>query len=398
MQDRKTLVAGLVVALSLALVGLAVLPDTGIADDEKIIVPQEIQKAVNQIADKVASNKDVDQDTAALFKQEGNNLKKIMWIFKPRMAKSEGGFGIGPKAGAYEKDGIEVLIIIKGNPKPRTAEQKVTKEELEKHGEDYIRAMDVTIAMAEIAQQYKPTKKLPGQNPANWTRFADDMKKAAIDVKAAVTKKDPDTTKAAFIKLYSSCTNCHSNFRDRDDSPSDPPQFLKAFNSMADAVGKGQKIDKDADAFFKDNKNDLKNVKYMFQAHPKNGRDGLRVGPNRGTNTPDDVESYVALQGNQGVQAMTQTQLKLAAGDLNRLADVMIVMAIVMERFKPKSIVIGGPTGVAQPADWTASVDAMKQGAVDLKAAVKANKPDDAKIAFKKIQSSCVTCHHVFRD
>ena len=259
MQERKTLVAGLMV-LSLALVGLAALPDIGIAKNDVIIVPVEIQKAVNQIADKVAANKNVDQDTAALFKQERGNLKKIMWIFKPRMAKGEGGFGIGPKAGVYERDGIEVLIINKGNPKPRNAAQKVTKEELEKHGADYIRAADVTIALAEITHQYKPTKKLPDKDPADWTKYADDMKKSAIDVKAGVKAKDSDATKMAFIKLYSSCTNCHSTFRDAEDAKaSDPPPFLKALNSMADAVGNGQKIDKDADAFFREYKSDSQN-------------------------------------------------------------------------------------------------------------------------------------------
>jgi Cytochrome C' len=199
-------------ALALAILGFVV--STGLADDEKIIVPKDIAEAINKMADTAAKDGDNKKAAGDFFKKNQDNLKKTMWVFKPRMDKGEGGFGLGPKAGAYEKDGIEVLIINKGNPKPRNADQKLTKEELEKNAADYIRAADVTIAMAEITHQFKPTKKLPDKDPADWTKYTDDMKKAATDVKAGVKAKDPDATKKAFIKLYSSCTNCHSTFRD----------------------------------------------------------------------------------------------------------------------------------------------------------------------------------------
>ena len=199
-------------ALALAIVGFVV--SAGLADDEKIIVPKDIAAEVNKMADVAAKDGDNKKATEMFFKKNEDNLKKTMWIFKPRMANGEGGFGIGPKPGVYEKDGIEVLIINKGNPKPRNAEQKVTKEELEKNQADYLRVADVTIAMADLTHQYKPKKKLPDKDPADWTKYTDDMKKAATDVKAGVKAKDPDATKKAFIKLYSSCTNCHSTFRD----------------------------------------------------------------------------------------------------------------------------------------------------------------------------------------
>jgi cytochrome c556 len=40
------------------------------------------------------------------------------------------------------------------------------------------------------------------------------MKQGAKDLKAAIDMGKPDKTKAAFTKLYSSCTNCHAIFRD----------------------------------------------------------------------------------------------------------------------------------------------------------------------------------------
>lgn len=203
----------------MAIVGFVV--SAGLADDEKIEVPKDIAADVNKMADVAAKDGDNKKATEMFFKKYENDpklkaspLKTTMWIFKPRMANGEGGFGIGPKAGVYEKDGIEVLIINKGNPKPRNAEQKVTKEELEKNQADYLRVADITIAMADLTHQYKPTKKLPDKDPADWAKYTDDMKKAAVALRAGVKKKDPDATKMAFIKLYSSCTNCHATFRD----------------------------------------------------------------------------------------------------------------------------------------------------------------------------------------
>ena len=90
------------------------------------------------------------------------------------------------------------------------------------------------------------------------------------------------------------------------------------------------------------------------------------------------------------------TNWRTATDDLNRLADVLIVMAEVTQRYKPKAIIIGGPV-IAKPEDWTASANDMQQAAIDLKAAVKANKPDAVKTAFTKLNDSCVKCHSLFR-
>ncbi len=101
----------------------------------KILVPRTIEDAVNKMADDLAQGKDVRKDAAAFFKANPGDLQTTMWIFKPRMANGQGGFGIGPRAGVggfgigpravvYAQDGIEMLIINKGNPKPRNPDQK----------------------------------------------------------------------------------------------------------------------------------------------------------------------------------------------------------------------------------------------------------------------------------
>ena len=196
---------------ALALLGCVV--GTGLADDDdKIIVPKDIAADVNKMADVAAKDGD-NKKAAEAFKKNEDNLKKTMWIFKPRQANGEGGFGIGPKPGVYDTDCIDLFIKAKGHPMPTKAAQKVTKEELVKNAADYIRIADVTIAMAEVTHQFKPTQKQPCKDPADWVEYTDLMKKAGMALKAGVKAKDPVATKTAFIDLYSSCTNCHSKFR-----------------------------------------------------------------------------------------------------------------------------------------------------------------------------------------
>ena len=145
---------------------------------------------------------------------------------------------------------------------------------MKKVGSDFKRLADITLAMAEITQLYKPMKKARGMDPKDWIKFTDQMKEAAKELRAAVDLNKPDETKKAFTKLYSSCTSCHSVFRDGGGSAAVadfviPQKIRDSVNAMADAVGKGEKIDKDADTFFKDHKGDLKTVKWVFR--PRGG-------------------------------------------------------------------------------------------------------------------------------
>src|SRR5262249_21335141 len=154
MHRQLLLLAG---ALALAVLGLATTAGRS-ADDkdkDKVIIPKDAAETVNKMADAVAKGGDAKKDAEALFKKYGDQqgvLKKIMWVFKPRMEDGEGGFGIGPKPGVYNPDGIETYIAFKSNP----MRGKITAKELKDGAADFNRMADITIAMAEVSHQFTP--------------------------------------------------------------------------------------------------------------------------------------------------------------------------------------------------------------------------------------------------
>jgi hypothetical protein len=220
MQNRKWMAAG---ATAPALVAF-LLSGISAADstDDAAVARKEIQKAevmrvqltieeeVGMMASAVGRGRKIDKDAAAFFKEHPDELKKTMWVFKPRMEKGEGGFGVGPVPGKYTPDGIEIYIAVKSNP----MRGKVTAAELKNGADDFNRMADVTIAMAEITHQFIPKKAPPGAVLKNWTRYADEMKTGAEDLKAAVKAQKPDDAKKAFQNIYSACASCHSEFRE----------------------------------------------------------------------------------------------------------------------------------------------------------------------------------------
>ncbi len=212
MTRQYTMLAG---AGALAVALVAVLVSVGRSDDDKMDIPKDIVDAVNKMADEAGKGGDVSKEAKALkgkYADEGD-LKKSMWIFKPRNA---GGFGVVSKAGPFKvgdaelPDGIEGVIITLGNP--RRAPLKA--DDLKKAAPQLKRIADVSLAMADVAHAYKPTEKKPDKDPKDWAKFSDDMKASAKELKAAVDMNKPDETKTAFVKLYSSCTRCHAVFRD----------------------------------------------------------------------------------------------------------------------------------------------------------------------------------------
>jgi cytochrome c556 len=209
MHRQLLLLAGV---LALAILGLTTTAGRSADDKDKIVIPKDIAEAVNKMADTVAKGGDPKADAEALAKKynEPGQLKKIMWVFKPRMEGGDGGFGVGSKPGAYSPDGIETYIAFKSNP----MRGKVTAKELKDGAADFNRLADITIAMAAVSHQYTPKKKEADKDPRDWTKFTDEMKKGAEDLKSAVKGDDSVKAKAAFGRMYSACNNCHTTFRD----------------------------------------------------------------------------------------------------------------------------------------------------------------------------------------
>src|SRR5258708_6075559 len=118
--------------LALAVFGVAVTGRLSTAADkdkeEPIIVPKEIAEAVSKLADDAGKGNDTKKSVDLFYKKNEDNLKKTMWIFKPRMKNGMGGFGVGPKPGVYEPDGIEALILTQGNPRTKPMKAGELKE------------------------------------------------------------------------------------------------------------------------------------------------------------------------------------------------------------------------------------------------------------------------------
>lgn len=172
--SRNSILWAGVAALAVAILSVTASASRSTADEDKIVVPKDIAEAVKKMADDAAKGGDVKKHAETFAKKHPDDLKKTMWVFKPRMANGEGGFGVG-KPGAFMPDGIEGIIISYGNPRRKA----MTAAELKTAAPDLDRLADITLAMADVTYQYTPKKKEPGKDPKDWTKATDDMKKGA---------------------------------------------------------------------------------------------------------------------------------------------------------------------------------------------------------------------------
>jgi hypothetical protein len=202
MYTRKRMTAG-VISLSFALLALA-----AVRADDDIFVPKKTQATVNKMADNIAKGNKVDKDADAFFKENKDDLKKTMWVFKLRETGGKGGLGIGAKPGAYGPDGIDAFIV------SQTATNPKRKLNLKNDAADLNRLADITLAMSEIAGKFVPGKAMGDQTPTEWNASNQDMKKAALLLKDAVKANNNNDVKTAFKALAASCNRCHKTFRD----------------------------------------------------------------------------------------------------------------------------------------------------------------------------------------
>jgi hypothetical protein len=166
---------------------------------------EKLADPLKRLIDAVQNGKGVAEATAVLDKNADEKLKRIMWAaYKPR---DQGGRGVGSAPGTIRPDGIEAKIISMSK-KPLPAAQ------LEKESADLIKIGEVANAMVEVADLHTPKQNLPKKPIADWKKFNKLQKDSAKEFIDAVKKNDPDKVLDATRNLYSSCTNCHSVFRD----------------------------------------------------------------------------------------------------------------------------------------------------------------------------------------
>jgi hypothetical protein len=190
------------VASALVVWSLALVATGKAADDDK-----EVRDGINKLADAEAA-KDTGAartQAEAIAKKIGDELGPVMDLMKPR---GDGGLGVGNAPGKVMPDGIEKKLLDMGK-KPLTAAQLNGQS-------DALARLGVQVAaIAEVAKLKCPVKKKEGQkDPRDWAKWTEDMNKAALELADAAKAKDVAKLKTLTLRLNSTCSECHSVFRD----------------------------------------------------------------------------------------------------------------------------------------------------------------------------------------
>ena len=134
--------------------------------------------------------------------EKKHSLDDLMAVYKPTKSKGVGYDPAKPGPG----DGIEKRLVDLGTKKVVPAVQLQAEKAL------LLRAVYYNLAMYEIAKEFGPPKKNP-KNIASWNKHNEELKGGTMEMKKAIEANDPKALKQAMIRLNSSCTECHSEFR-----------------------------------------------------------------------------------------------------------------------------------------------------------------------------------------
>jgi hypothetical protein len=121
----------------------------------------------------------------------------------------------------------------------------------------------------------------------------------------------------------------------------------------------------------------------------KNG--GLGIGDKEGAVTPDGIEAKLI---GMAKKPMGKSELDKQAADLEKAAYVMAGIADVAVHKCP----VQKKQGEKDPAAWKKWCDEMRDGSLELAAALKKKDETAVKNAAAKVNSSCNNCHGIFRD
>ncbi len=199
-------------AILLALGAFFLATANGRDDDikEKIKKTAAAKEAVLKLAGELAG-KDAGVKKGAADLAAQHEIEYVMNQFKPRSsdATKVSGIGVGPKAGVYKQDSIELELISLSNPKKPLSKADMTSQQA-----DLQKMAEETLAIAEVTPHYAPKKDEAGKPIKDWLKFSEDMRKQSKDLVAAVKGGDPKTVQKAALTLNSSCNACHTEFRD----------------------------------------------------------------------------------------------------------------------------------------------------------------------------------------
>lgn len=134
------------------------------------------------------------------------DIENTMRAFKPR---AKGGFGVGSKAGLLpaNQDGIEAFL-------PSLQKKGVAKADESKMAEPLTQLAHRVVAIAMVSSHEGPEKDMGAKTKKKWAEFNDMMKEGAEALASAVKEKKWADVKKAAGKMNTSCSECHSVFRD----------------------------------------------------------------------------------------------------------------------------------------------------------------------------------------
>jgi len=188
--------------LALGLSALTVRTSFSAEDEDEKKATAAAQKAIMDLMAKAGTPAAV---ADAMKVAKAHKLEHTMRGFKP---KAKGGIGIGTgltKAG--HKDSVELLIIDYAKKAP-------TAKEVTDYNADLVKAAQITHAISQTTLFQGPERAVGKKTPARWKELTEDMRKASADFLAAAKAKDAAKVGETAQKLNTSCTECHSIFRD----------------------------------------------------------------------------------------------------------------------------------------------------------------------------------------
>jgi cytochrome c' len=117
---------------------------------------------------------------------------------------------------------------------------------------------------------------------------------------------------------------------------------------------------------------------------------GLGFGLKPTPGPTDGIEAKVMALAKRALPAAAMAK---EADDIERMAYLMAAISDVSEAHTPKK-----KTGDKDPKDWATWTQDMREGSLELAEAAKAKNAAAVKTAASKLNSSCNSCHGVFRD
>ena len=116
---------------------------------------------------------------------------------------------MGGKAGLVpaNQDGIEAFL-------PTLSKKGLAPADAGKLGDPILEMANRVLAIAEVSDHLWPESKESAKSKKKWLELNQMMKDGAKDLAEAVSSKNYAGVKKAAAKLNTSCSECHSSFRD----------------------------------------------------------------------------------------------------------------------------------------------------------------------------------------